>query len=124
MTVQTVIDYIRRHAPEGPGKWPDDTLRGWICTRDAQGKLAIVARNAQVVALGIAEERGDGTLHLELLVADQPWLWCSLLRRLMKRWPDWRSRRYTAVRHGALRPFPLVRLVERLNVREEVAHGC
>lgn len=120
---QTVVDYVRRHASTGPGQWTDAVLRGWLCKRDAEDKLALVMRGEDITAMAAAEERGDGTVHLELLIAEQPWLWCALLRRLMKRWPDWRERRFTAVRHGRLRPFPLVRLIERLELKE-VAHGC
>jgi hypothetical protein len=74
-----------------------------------------VCRDAEVTAIAAATEQPDRSVHVDLLIAPQ-WMWRGMLRYLTTRWPDWRTRTFTAVRRGRQRHYPLQRLIQRLQI--------
>lgn len=112
-----VVDWIQRKAPGGPGAWGAERLGRWLTSRQGAGNLWIVVVGSEPQAIGVATEREDGAIHVELMIAEHRDLWSSLLNALMRRWPDWRDRRFTAVRRGQERPFPMEKLIDRMEVR-------
>ena len=113
--MRNVTAFIRKHAAKGPGSWDEPVLRRWLTRRNELGELRLVCNGEEVTAIAAATEQPDRSVHVDLLVAPQ-WMWRGMLRYLMTRWPDWQARRFTAVRRGKQRTYPLQRLIQRLQI--------
>lgn len=112
-----VVAWIKAKCPRGPGAWGEPVLHWWLSTRQDAGELWIVCVGGAPNAIGVAHEQPDGSVHVELMIAESRDLWESLLSALMRRWPDWRDRRFTAIRRGKRRTFNVQRLIDRMEVR-------
>ena len=113
--MRNVTEFIRKHASKGPGSWDDSVLRRWLTRRNQLGELRLLCDGEQVMAIAAATEQPDRSIHIDLVIGPE-WTWHGMLRYLTTRWPDWRQRRFTAVRRGRHRPFPLQRLIQRLQI--------
>jgi hypothetical protein len=68
-----------------------------------------------VTSVAACTEQPDGTVHVDLIIGPRS-MWSGMLRTLMQRWPDWQTRRFTAVRNGCHREFPVARLIRKLEI--------
>jgi len=120
VSTSAVVRFIQEHAAKGPGSWPEPILRRWLTTRAERGELRVVLKDKtaeveQVASLAACTEQPDGTVHVDLIIGPR-WMWSGMLRTLMQRWPDWQTRRFTAVRNGRNRVFPVARLIQKLEI--------
>lgn len=120
VSTSAVVRFIQEHASKGPGSWPEPILRRWLTTRADRGELRVVLKGhrgqcSAVASIAACTEQPDGTVHVDLIIGPQQ-TWSGMLRTLMQRWPDWQTRRFTAVRNGCHREFPVARLIRKLEI--------
>lgn len=116
-TVSTddVIRFIQTHASKGPGSWPEPVLARWLTTRADRGELRVLVDGERVTSVAVCTEQPDGAVHVDLIIGHWEQM-RGMLRELVKRWPDWRARTFTAVRNGNHREFPMAQLIQRLEI--------
>jgi hypothetical protein len=110
---EKVVWFIHLYAPKAMGSLPAEKLQQWLSTREAQGELSLrVSHDGRVQAVAAATEQPDGLVHVDLLVGPNG-AWRRCLEDVRRRWPDWQTRTFTAVRRGRTRMINMKRLLTR-----------